>query len=465
MKDYLKIFENASAGSKQDSSRIEIALIYREFSRRELNALYDYCQSLAQTDRAQNRKENAQYFYLAGLLHELGDRTNFEVVLKALDTVFEPYPPFTYDMYKRIFINQHDEAYYASKAIWFYKKAIKFNHPGAMTRRAFMHENGKGGPRNIQAAITLLDQAVKLNYPQALNNRGRIYMEMGGQVNDEAAIALFDKGIKLNYSAAAYNRAALYLQGIGRLLNLNSAFSLFIKTYIDSAREQDKWIKEKAFERLKDLFPKVSHYYRFKAKFFIPNLFEMLVSSHSYDVVTTLLTEPFQPSAYHHFNAFFRPKEISDVALFRELANDREMPLPEQAQITYCKALLSRNPLIIHRAESEDECNLVGKTLAFFARDHFDKKQYQRADIFYSHVPKKASNRAEVCVYLAQRTYFELKQKGLSSEDAYKQAKPILDEALILKDKAAELFYYYIADEITKSSEPYLEQVISKAKP
>ncbi len=99
-----------------------------------------------------------------------------------------------------------------------------------MCNRALLHEQGIGGPPNIQAAIELYERAIDLNEPCSMYNRALMYEEeIGGPQNITKAIALHERAIDLNETYAMRHRAWMHEQGIGGPQDIPAAFNLYEK--------------------------------------------------------------------------------------------------------------------------------------------------------------------------------------------------------------------------------------------
>ncbi|WP_193392657.1 tetratricopeptide repeat protein, partial [Legionella spiritensis] len=85
--------------------------------------------------------------------------------------------------------------------------------------RAFMHQNGQGGPVNYPEAIRLYEMAIALDDSGAMNNRAFMHEKgQGGPVNYPEAIRLYEMANRLGNSSAKLN-----LNNIYRLESVNNA--------------------------------------------------------------------------------------------------------------------------------------------------------------------------------------------------------------------------------------------------
>jgi len=100
-------------------------------------------------------------------------------------------------------------------AIALYDQLIAEHNPEAMNRRAHMHMNDMGGPKDYQAAIRLYDQAISQENSDAMLFRGLMHAEgYGGPVNLKKAIALYDQAIGFCNMKAVAQRAYLFSKNI-----------------------------------------------------------------------------------------------------------------------------------------------------------------------------------------------------------------------------------------------------------
>ncbi|WP_193392650.1 tetratricopeptide repeat protein, partial [Legionella spiritensis] len=115
-----------------------------------------------------------------------------------------------------------------NKAIALYDKAIELNNPAAMNSRAFMHQNGQGGPVNYPEAIRLYEMAIELGDASAMYNRAVMHRHgQGGPVNYPEAIRLYEMAIVLNHADAMNNRGLMHKMGQGGPENYPEAIRLF----------------------------------------------------------------------------------------------------------------------------------------------------------------------------------------------------------------------------------------------
>jgi len=102
------------------------------------------------------------------------------------------------------------------RAIGYYDRAIALGYSFAMNNRARLHELGRGGAVDMQAALALYEQAAALDNPDAMNNLGLAHVR--GEVADvdhARALEMFQGAAALGNARAISNLGAMYGNGYG----------------------------------------------------------------------------------------------------------------------------------------------------------------------------------------------------------------------------------------------------------
>ncbi|MCC5792771.1 MAG: sel1 repeat family protein [Legionellaceae bacterium] len=114
------------------------------------------------------------------------------------------------------------------KAIALFEQAIPLGSAAAMHGRALLHQHGIGGPVDIENAIALLEQAISQGSTEAMTNLALWYVNgIGRPVDFEKAIALLEQAIDQDHAGAMNNRAVMHQYGQGGPVDIGNAITLY----------------------------------------------------------------------------------------------------------------------------------------------------------------------------------------------------------------------------------------------
>jgi len=123
------------------------------------------------------------------------------------------------------------------QAIEFYEKAIAGIYLRAIHERAYMHEQGIGGPVDYPKAIALYNQAMEYGFYTSFHNCAYLYENNPeGDVDYPRARALYKQAIQLGSIMALTNLGLMHQTGRGGPVDLIEAARLYRR----AAESQDR---------------------------------------------------------------------------------------------------------------------------------------------------------------------------------------------------------------------------------
>ncbi|BDP33382.1 SEL1-like repeat protein [Vibrio parahaemolyticus] len=173
----------------------------------------------------------------------------FQLIEKALDQNLPLAHGYAGDFYLASFGPGVD----LKKAVEHFEEGAKLGDPKSMIGLALRLKSGTGIDKDYDRANQLIDQAISMNFPDAIFQKGFVYEKGAGVPVDYAkAMEYYHKAADLNISSAAYHLGFMYEQGLGLIVDTNKALEWYKKADelgdIRAKRKLDTYHKNGSFD-------------------------------------------------------------------------------------------------------------------------------------------------------------------------------------------------------------------------